>query len=54
MKRVAVMTTYHIHCGAVVKILPGVPEIPGSNLGRNFSPFFLISPIIITLGGAWV
>ena len=42
------MSTYHIHCGAVVRISPGGPEVPGSNTGWNFfSPFF--TPIIITL-----
>ena len=46
-KRVAMMITYHIHCGEVVRILPGVPEVPGSNPGWNF--FLLIRPIIITL-----
>ena len=44
------MTTYHIRCGAVVRILPGVSEVPGSNSEWNFfSFFFLIRPIIITL-----
>ena len=44
------MTPYHIHCGAVVRTLPGVSEVPGSSpRGGIFSPFFLIRPITITL-----
>ena len=50
MKTCCMMTTYHIHCGAVVRIFPRVPEVPGLNPGWNFfSFFFLIRPIIITL-----
>ena len=50
MKKVAMMTTYHIHCGAVVRISPGVPVVPGSNPEWNFFLlFFIIRPIIITL-----
>ena len=47
---VAMMTTYHVNCGAVVRISPGVLEVPGSNPRWNFFPsFILIRPIIITL-----
>ena len=35
------MITYHIHCGAVVRISPGVPEVPGSNPEWNIFPPFL-------------
>ena len=36
MKRATVMTTYHmdlcVHCGALVRTLLLVPEVPGSSL----------------------
>ena len=43
------MTTHHIHCGAVVRTSLGVSEVPGLNPGGGIFSFFLIRPITITL-----
>ena len=50
MKTATVMTTYHmdvcVHCGAVVRTLLLVPEVPGSSLGWAIFSFFSVRSTI--------